>query len=166
MTRYSENRGAAARGRSTAPEGSMLDIFREEIYGKAEWECGRAKPWIVTTCVMYALMAAAIIVSVLNGTPLFALPGAAMVCFIIWRIYRLHCSVALVCREKLLILAAGKFSRGRGIAFLAPRSGLLCGGVQRDHRIFRTVERNVYRSGKARRTDERARSARIRIKTR
>ena len=125
----------------------MLDIFREEIYGKAEWECGRAKPWIVTTCVMYALMAAAIIVSVLNGTPLFALPGAAMVCFIIWRIYRLHCSVA-------------------GIAFLAPRSGLLCGGVQRDHRIFRTVERNVYRSGKARRTDERARSARIRIKTR
>lgn len=93
----------------------MLDIFREEIYGKAEWECGRAKPWIVTTCVMYALMAAAIIVSVLNGTPLFALPGAAMVCFIIGRIYRLHCSVALVCRENLLILAAGKFSRGRGL---------------------------------------------------
>lgn len=92
----------------------MLDRFSREIYGEPEWSCGRASLWIWGPCLLYALLAAGLILQGMRGERIFFFPAAAALAFGLWRLWRLQLPVALVCRERLLLLASGRLLRGRG----------------------------------------------------
>lgn len=93
----------------------MLDRFSREIYGEPEWSCGRAFLWIGGPCLLYALLAAGLILHGLSGERMFFFPAAAALAFGLWRLWRLQLPVALVCRDRLLLLAPGRFLRGQSL---------------------------------------------------
>lgn len=88
----------------------MIDYYRKEAYGRIEWQAVRSMLWVVTTSVLYALLAAMVIVYVWH-MPAYLFPGLLAVCFFIWRIHRLHSPVVLACESELLILASGGFMK-------------------------------------------------------
>lgn len=91
----------------------MLDRFSREIYGEPEWACGRASLWVWGPCLLYALLAAGLLLQGLRGERIFFFLAAAALAFGLWRLWRLQLPVAFVCRERLLLLAPGRLLRGR-----------------------------------------------------
>lgn len=91
----------------------MLDRFSREIYGEPEWFCGRSALWLWVPCLLYALFAAGLILHGLRGERFFFFPAATALAFGLWRLWRLQMPVALVCRDRLLLLAPGQRLRGQ-----------------------------------------------------
>lgn len=90
----------------------MLDRYDKNVYGVPEWAGRRAKAWTAAVSVLYALLAAALIVWGVNGRWMRLFPACAAVLFFLWRIHRLHEPVVLVCRDALLVLAPGAGGEG------------------------------------------------------
>ncbi len=92
----------------------MTDFYRREIYGQAEWKCGRARLWVIVNSLLYSFLAACILIAALHEGWLFLAPAALAVGFFLWRIHRIHSPVVLVCRDQLLVLAPGFWKREEG----------------------------------------------------
>ncbi len=103
-----------------APEGagSMFDSYKESLYGKAEWKCVRARSWVITTSLLYALLSAMTIIYALHSPISYAVPCAIGVAFFIWRIHRIHAPVVIACDQYFLVLAPGKWDTSGGIIAL------------------------------------------------
>lgn len=86
-----------------------MDTFKEEVYGKIQWECCRAKIYIVAMSLFYVLICATIITYAMEYGNILYVVAACVFCFSVWRINRLHTPVALVCEKKLLVSVPWSF---------------------------------------------------------
>lgn len=86
----------------------MLDWYRSEIYGEAEWMGRRSAAWRLFLCTVYALVSAGFIVALLHGLWGCLLPGMAVILLSLWRVDRLHDPVVILCPKALLVAAPWK----------------------------------------------------------
>ena len=58
-----------------------MDTFKEEVYGKIQWECCRAKIYIVAMSLFYVLICATIITYAMEYGNILYVVAACVFCF-------------------------------------------------------------------------------------